>query len=177
MAEPALRLRRATPADDGLLADLGGRTFLDAYADEADRAALEAFVSRQFSAEVQGRELADPSVRAVIALLDDVPCGYLYLQDDPPEVPVGGERPIFLSRLYVDRSAQGMGVGRALFEWSLAEARRLGRDVVWLTVWERNPRAIAIYRRWAFQEVGEVRFPFGEETHRDLVMARPVTVE
>jgi hypothetical protein len=29
-----------------------------------------------------------------------------------------------------------------------------GRDVVWLDIWERNPRAIIFYRKWGFVEAG-----------------------
>ena len=174
MAEGAVRLRPAGPDDADLLAELGARTFWDAYRGEADAEALEAFIAEAFGPAVQAAELADPANRAVLALLHDVAVGYVFLRDEPPAVPVGGERPILLARLYVDAAAQGRGIGRRLFGWALDEATRSGRDVVWLTVWERNPRAVAIYERWGFQHRGEIPFPFAGETHRDLVMARPV---
>lgn len=174
MAASSVRLRRATLDDAALLADLGARTFRDAYRDEADGTALEAFIAEAFGPAVQAAELAEPSNRAVIATVDAVAVGYVFLRDEAPEVPIGGERPILLSRLYVDASAQGRGVGRALFAWALEEADRLGRDVLWLTVWERNPRAIAIYERWGFEHRGEIPFEFAGDTHRDLVMARPI---
>ena len=174
MAEGAVRLRPAGPGDADLLAELGARTFRDAYRGEADAGALETFITESFRPEVQAAELADPANRAVLALLEDVAVGYVFLRDEPPALAVGGERPILLSRLYVDAAAQGRGIGRGLFGWALDEAAGLGRDVLWLTVWERNPRAIAIYERWGFEHRGEIPFPFAGETHRDLVMARPV---
>jgi ribosomal protein S18 acetylase RimI-like enzyme len=174
VSEPTIRLRRATVDDAVLFAELGARTFRDAYREEADPVALEAFISDVFGPSVQAAELADATNRAGLASLDDVAVGYVLLRDEPPDVTVGGERPILLARLYVDVAAQGRGVGRALFGWVLEEASSLGRDVLWLTVWERNPRAIAIYEGWGFEHRGEIPFEFAGDVHRDLVMARPV---
>jgi len=39
-------------------------------------------------------------------------------------------------------------------------------------VWERNPRAIAFYRKCGFAEVGTHTFVFGTDRQRDLVLAR-----
>jgi ribosomal protein S18 acetylase RimI-like enzyme len=47
-------------------------------------------------------------------------------------------------------------------------------DVVWLGVWEHNPKAIAFYKKLGFGEVGEQVFPLGSDAQRDIVMARPV---
>ena len=46
-----------------------------------------------------------------------------------------------------------------------------GCDVVWLGVWERNPRAISFYRKVGFAEVGEHVFQLGSDPQRDVVMA------
>jgi len=43
---------------------------------------------------------------------------------------------------------------------------------VWLGVWEHNPRAIAFYRKWGFEAVGEHVFVVGTDPQRDLVMTR-----
>lgn len=174
---PDIRIRKAVPQDAGILADLGARTFTDAYQAETDAQALAAYVAQQFTPARQAAELADPSMTVLIAEVGDTPSAYAVVVDGPPEVPVGGMRAIGLVRLYVDVLAQGMGLGRRLFDACVGEARQRACDTMWLTVWERNTRAIAIYRHWEFREVGEVRFPFGSETHRDLVMARSLAAD
>ena len=45
-------------------------------------------------------------------------------------------------------------------------------DLIWLGVWEQNPRAIAFYTKWGFVEVGAQTFRLGSDLQRDLVMAR-----
>jgi hypothetical protein len=49
-----------------------------------------------------------------------------------------------------------------------------GSDVAWLGVWERNPRAMAFYRKLGFVEAGSQVFQLGTDPQRDVVMARPV---
>jgi ribosomal protein S18 acetylase RimI-like enzyme len=167
-------VRPATEGDATALAELGARTFRSAYASDMPSAPLEAFVAASFSAALQRAELADPDVRVAIAERGGVPIGYVHAGTGPAPVGVTGDRPIGVARLYLDPAAQGLGVGRALFDWVLGQAADVRADVVWLTVWERNQRAIEIYRHWGFVEVGEVPFAVADEVHRDLVMARPL---
>jgi ribosomal protein S18 acetylase RimI-like enzyme len=68
----------------------------------------------------------------------------------------------------------GRGVGAALMQACLEEAGRRGCETVWLDVWERNPRAIAFYRKWGFAEVGNQAFQLGEDLQNDILMARAV---
>jgi len=57
--------------------------------------------------------------------------------------------------LLVDRAMRGRGVGSALLERSLAEARTMF-DVVFLTVFTHNTRARALYERFGFTVCGHL---------------------
>jgi ribosomal protein S18 acetylase RimI-like enzyme len=85
-----------------------------------------------------------------------------------------GAHPIEIVRFYSVKEWIGRGVGAALMEACLGEAARRDCDMIWLDVWEQNPRAIAFYRKWGFEVVGEQAFQLGEELQRDLLMQRPV---
>ena len=67
-----------------------------------------------------------------------------------------------------------ISVAQRLMAASLAAARELGATHVWLGVWERNPRAIAFYRKSGFREVGTQYFQLGSDRQRDLVVMREV---
>jgi ribosomal protein S18 acetylase RimI-like enzyme len=56
----------------------------------------------------------------------------------------------------------------------LARAKAAGAAALWLGVWERNPRALAFYRKWGFDVVGEHTFRLGDDPQRDLIMRRDV---
>ena len=80
---------------------------------------------------------------------------------------------IELQRFYADRSVHGTGLALRLMRRALDAARELGGRYAWLGVWERNPRAIAFYRRSGFEAVGVQVYPLGSDLQRDVVMARP----
>ena len=54
----------------------------------------------------------------------------------------------------------------------LAMAARDDYPVVWLDVWEKNPRAIAFYEKWGFKIVGEQSFQLGADLQHDWLMSR-----
>ena len=58
----------------------------------------------------------------------------------------------------------------------LEEAGKRGCDVIWLDVWEENPRAIAFYRKWGFEKAGEQGFQLGDDLQTDWIMSRAVLI-
>ena len=77
----------------------------------------------------------------------------------------------------MDASGHGKGVAQRLMNECLTSARDMGARYIWLGVWERNPRAIAFYRKAGFQEIGEQYFQLGSDRQRDIVMGRPLAAE
>ncbi|MGJ8587761.1 MAG: GNAT family N-acetyltransferase [Yoonia sp.] len=59
--------------------------------------------------------------------------------------------------LFVAPEARGMGVGTALLDAIVDEARRRGYDQVRLDVVDTNPRAKALYRHVGFKEIKTVK--------------------
>jgi ribosomal protein S18 acetylase RimI-like enzyme len=83
-------------------------------------------------------------------------------------------RPLEIVRIYACQEWLGRGVGPMLMQACLDEARQRGCDALWLDVWERNPRAIAFYRKWGFKVVGTQGFQLGSDMQTDLLMQRAV---
>jgi ribosomal protein S18 acetylase RimI-like enzyme len=164
-------IRLATPADAAALAELGARTFRDTYAADTRPEELERFVVAHFSHKVQAAELRDPAQRYLIAQVGGAAAGFALLRDGAGAPGVAGERTLRLAQLYVDRPHIRTGVGAALMRRCLELACAGSHDVLWLSVWERNTRAIDFYARWGFTHVGEMPFEFGRDRHRDLVLA------
>lgn len=57
--------------------------------------------------------------------------------------------------LGVAREFQGQGFGRQLMEYVLKHAKRKGAGIVYLEVRRSNSRAIGLYQRMNFQQIGE----------------------
>jgi len=169
-----ITVRVASLEDATLLAGLGARTFRDTFAPDNTEADMAAYLASAFGPEVQARELADPETMFLVAYVGDEPAGYARLRTGEPPACVLGDRVIEIVRLYADAHWIGKGVGASLMLACLGVAADRGCDVIWLDVWDRNPRAIAFYAKWGFAVVGEQDFVLGDDVQHDLLMARSV---
>lgn len=167
-------LRRASPDDAEAIAGLAARTFFETFYDSHDPERMDVYLATEFTPERLAAEIADPAATFWVAWWGDRAVGYAKLTAGEPPACVTGPRPVELERLYVERDQLGVGLGAALLEAVLAEARRGGFETLWLGVWERNPRARRFYEKWGFREAGAKPFYFVDEVQEDLVMERPL---
>jgi ribosomal protein S18 acetylase RimI-like enzyme len=167
-------IRRAGPEDAEALAGLAEQTFRDAFSATNDPTDMALHCRRRFGTETQAREIAAPDWVTILADAEGDLVGFAQLRLDAPMACVRAERPAELYRIYVSAEWHGRGIAQALMDEALAVAARSGSDRIWLGVWEQNPRALAFYRKYGFDVVGEHRFLFGTEHQRDLVMVTEV---
>ncbi len=81
---------------------------------------------------------------------------------------------VFTMGVSVRRDFWGAGVGRALFERAMREARDLGAEKLELGVCDHNTRAIRMYERAGFVREGVRRRVFKNHRgkyHDDIMMA------
>ncbi len=169
-----MNIRKATPEDNHLLSELGARTYRDTFAADNTEEDMALYLARSFSSARQAAELAQAGTFFLIAEEDGQPVGYARLRQDPPPECIKGTKTIEIVRLYAVKERIGRGIGAALMQACLDEAVRLGCDMIWLDVWEKNPRAITFYQKWGFEKVGEQGFQMGTDLQHDWLMARPV---
>lgn len=176
---PEILIRQATIDDAKLLADLAYATFWDAFAHHPKNAPedLNHYMRQAFSFEQISMELADPRSLFLIAEIDGDPAGYAKLIIDSIEEGITAERPVELSRLYSHQEYLGKGVGQNLMDECFARARRHGHDVMWLGVWEYNPRAQRFYEKNGFRVVGKHTFQLGSDPQTDRLMQKELHAE
>jgi ribosomal protein S18 acetylase RimI-like enzyme len=170
LAPSAIRVRRGTSADAGLLADLGARLFHEAFAADSRPDDLAAHLRATFSPEIQRRELESDDFAYFVAELGGEPVGYALLRRRQPPPCVTGPDPIELGRIYVEQRRHGSGAAVALMEALLAEARARRAGTIWLGVWGINRRAVRFYEKFGFRDVGTHTFWFGSDPQTDQVM-------
>ncbi len=105
------------------------------------------------------------SVPALSAQLEE---GYFYklmLKDGKP-VGFYGAKPekerMFLSKLYLRAEERGKGYARIAFDDLCAIARAQGKSSVYLTVNKQNAGSIAVYRKFGFVMIEEVKTEIGQ---------------
>ncbi len=168
-------VRKAGPDDAQPLARIAERTFRDTFGAQNTAEALELHCLVSYGEAIQAHEISAPNLVTLLAQEGGQLVGFAQLRWDGAPACVAATSPGEIQRLYVVKEWHGRGVAQDLMKACLEEIRRRGSDVVWLGVWERNPRAISFYKKFGFIEVGAHVFPLGRDPQRDIVMARPVS--
>lgn len=171
---PSITLRQGTVDDAKLLTDLAYTTFWDAFAHHPKNAPddLNHYMRQAFNQEQITAELADDHNIFLIAEIDGDAAGYAKIIIDNIEPGISAERPVELQRLYSHQKHLGQGVGQTLMDACFDRAREEGRDVMWLGVWEYNPRAQRFYEKNGFRVVGSHVFQLGKDAQTDLLMQK-----
>jgi ribosomal protein S18 acetylase RimI-like enzyme len=140
------RLRPATEADRQFLLDLYATTRADELAlVDWDDATKRAFVEHQFSAQDEHYRANYPGATLDVIEVDGERGGRLYVYR--------GKDDIRIMDIAVAPEFRGRGIGTALIEELIAEARASGRSVS-IHVEMQNP-ARSLYERLGFVPVGE----------------------
>ncbi|MEO0770073.1 MAG: GNAT family N-acetyltransferase [Cyanobacteria bacterium J06649_4] len=167
-------VRQANPDDAECFSQLAERAFRETFTTEENLADMALYCKQTFGVEVQSRELRDPNNVLLLAEVEGRLAGFAQIRLCSPKDCVEATQPLELYRLYVLRPWHGRGVAQELMERVLAIAAESNADQLWLGVWEHNPRAIAFYKKYGFQFVGEHVFQFGNDPQRDLIMMKAV---
>ena len=167
-------VRRAGRPDAKQLSSLAEATFRDAFEATNTPENMALHCRTSYGEAIQAAEVADPDMVTLVCESQVTLLGFAQLRWGGAPSCVVAVAPGEIQRLYVAREFHGLGVARQLMRACLDEMRARRADVVWLGVWEHNPRAIAFYRKFGFAAVGEHIFPLGRDPQRDIVMARPV---
>lgn len=165
-----LLIRPASIADASVLAELGARTFAETFAADNSPENMAAYLADSFSRTLQAAELNDPDSNFLIAEIAGVAVGYAMLRAGEAPPGIANEAQIELVRLYAAREWLGVGVGAALMQACMREAKQRGCRTLWLGVWEHNRRARAFYRKWKFREVGTHIFQLGNDAQTDILL-------
>lgn len=160
-------VRPAITADLVAIDGVFRTSFCDTFAHLYDPADLATFLAG-FTPAAWAAEFADPAYAFQVGEANGVVVGYAKLGPNKlPHVAPGDV--IELKQLYLLKAAHGTGIGRALMEWVLAEARRRGAERLALSVWSENWRAQAFYKRYGFEDRGPVTFMVGNHPDEDRV--------
>ncbi len=169
-----LSIRKAGAADAAALAVLAESTFRETFGAANSPEDMDEHCRGSYGASIQAIEIANPAQLTLLVDSSGQLCGFAQLRWSVRPASVGGESPGEIQRFYVAPAWHGQGIAPQLMARCLAEFADKASDVVWLGVWENNPRALAFYRKSGFAEVGEQVFAVGADLQRDLLMSRQV---
>jgi GNAT superfamily N-acetyltransferase len=165
-------IRKAIEEDCSLLAEIGKETFIDTFGCDNTEEDMKNYLSKTYSPEIQLFQIKDMNNFFLLIFHNNIPIGFSRLvQGKSPEC-ISCQKPIEISKFYIRKPWIGEGFSAYLMKETILEAKKHGSDKIWLDVWEKNPRAIAFYKKWNFEIVGNQEFRLGDDIQNDLIMAR-----
>ncbi len=168
-------IRRCSTADAPLLAELGARLFAETYQPTHPEPELSRYLALAFDVANMRAAIQNEHVTMFVAEdLDARPIGYAFLRRTS-ELPNGvtSYNSFEIVRFYVETAAHRRGVGAALMQDCIDEARDRGADTIWVQAW-KQARAVGFYERMGFSAVGSAPFHFGDRIDDDHIMMRPL---
>lgn len=167
------QVRRAVGDDAAALSLVAGATLLETFHDIIAAPDLVAHVANKSSPAVFGGWIADPASTVFYAGArgTDAPVGYAVLTvPDFPVQPEPGD--MELRRIYTLAATHGTGLGHALMNAAMDDARARAVRRLLLGVHPDNRRARSFYEKHGFAVIGERRFVVGMQPFIDPIYAR-----
>jgi diamine N-acetyltransferase len=180
MVNPAIdsiQIRRGVLEDAPALAALAARTFADAFAADNRPEDLQAHLESSYGLEQQSRELSDPNEITLLVFAAETLIAFAQVRRKFPPECVTQAQAIEVHRFYVDRLAHGKGVAQSLMTAVKSAAQEFDAQHLWLSAWERNPRAVAFYTKMGFKIVGDADFVVGSDVQTDHIMVAQLLPE
>lgn len=171
-------LRPATKDDAGPLAMLARAAFVSAFGPLYQPEDLAAFLAEHRSRDAYAAQIADPSVRIMLAEHSyEALSAYCLIKlgaqfDEHPEPRPA--RPVMLSQLYCSATTTGQGIGARLMEWVLEEAKAWSADAITLSVFSENYGAQRFYQRHGFEKIADISFWVGAKRDHEFLYQLPL---
>lgn len=168
----------ATPDYAEPLAELGRRTFIDAFGHLYKAEDLSAFLEVKHSPAYYEKQIRDPQTRIWGLETEGALVGYCIAGPCDLPVPDMPARSGLLDRLYIERDFRGGGNGSRLLAVAMAWLQE-NFDHVYVSVFSENYGAQKLYAGIGFEKAHEYYFMVGNHPDHEYIMKlrRPAAPE
>jgi len=153
-----------------LLREVAVETFKETYEALNEPEPFNAYLARNFSRDQFLKQFGSADSSFFFARFEDELAGYLKLNIGSAQTDTPLLKAMEIERIYVRQSFKGKGIGKALIQRSIEEAKRAKLDWLWLGVWDQNAHAIRFYQRQGFEIFGQHNFMMGDVAQDDHLM-------
>ncbi|WP_075341246.1 GNAT family N-acetyltransferase [Tenacibaculum agarivorans] len=168
-----IEIKQGTSKDLETLAILGRVTFRESHGDYIeDKTNLNAYLDKAFSIETTQKELKDSNNIYFIIYRNKLPVGYVKLVLNAESEFIENPSCCRLERIYVLDEFITQKLGLELFKTTVKKAQELNFDMMWLTVYIKNTRAINFYEKNGFEKVGSISFQINKQGYENPILAK-----
>jgi len=165
-------VRKANAKDIDDLLTLGIQTFQDTFAEYNTPENMKLYIEKSFSREQLQQELNEPDAAFFVAFDQDKMVGYARVRKGNSPEGLPSTNALEIERIYVRKTYFGKQLGKVMLDTCIQYAIKNGCPVIWLGVWEFNPRAIAFYQKSGFTKFSEHTFILGRDHQTDWLMMK-----
>lgn len=170
-----VKIKRATSADIEVLALLGTVTYTESHGHFIEnKDDLLAYNKKAFSVSRTRTDINDPKNRFYILYFDDLPVGYAKLILHTMHEGIVSKNNCRIERIYILNDFIPLKLGQQFMTFLEEEAKALYLDLIWLTVYIKNDRAIRFYKRNNFDNVGTWRFMVNGKAYDNTVLSKRI---
>jgi len=173
-ASAEITFRVAEPGDALCLGVLSTQVFLDTYATQGIRTAVAREVLALHSVAAYEALLARADVTILLAECAGHLIGFSQVSNGAGHELVAEAAASELDRLYVQERFTGRGLGRDLLRQAEKAAAARGAELLWLTAWEGNPRALQFYPRCGYEDLGRTVYTIEGEDYPNHLFGKRV---
>ncbi|MBA4745399.1 MAG: GNAT family N-acetyltransferase [Muricauda sp.] len=166
----ALHYLKCTTADLKTLVHISKETFRAAFEKDNDPKDFEAYIQEAFHPDKLAKELAHKDCLFYFVYDDETLVGYFKLNIGTAQTDVHDPNALEIERIYVLGEHQGKKIGAWMLQEIITKAKELGKDYIWLGVWEHNPKAIRFYQKHGFTKFNEHPYYIGTDKQTDWLL-------
>ena len=168
----SIHLQKITKNNVQDLQEVSIQTFTETFKDNNSEKSLNDYLNTAYELTKLEKDLENPHSEFYFAYFNNEIAGYLKININDAQSEKMGENALEVERIYIKKSFKRRGIGRHLIETAEQLAKKYQKNLMWLGVWEYNPKAIAFYETLGFKVIGAHSFFMGEEEQTDLIMSK-----
>ena len=168
-----IEIRLAKKEDAKFIALLGRITFTETFGHFfRDQKDLIDYYNLTFSVQKIEDGIKKPNNIFWIAFVNRLPVGYAKLKLYSNSEFIETKDVCQLQKIYVLKDFLSMKIGFELQNLLLKKTKELGYDNIWLSVLNKNERAINFYKKSGFKKIGYHDFQIGRENFEFIAMKK-----
>ena len=170
-----LAIKKATKKDVEILALLGRITYTESHGHFIDdKNDLSKYNNNAFSISKTKQDLITSNNLFYIITIDDLPVGYAKLVVNVAHKSIVSQNNCRLERIYILNDFIPLKIGQQFLTFLEEQAKELQLDTMWLSVYEKNHRAIRFYERNEYKSVGEINFIVNGKEYENIIFSKKI---
>jgi len=153
-----------------LLQQLAKETFYTTWIHENSEQDMSAYLTEVFSLSRLTKELKNPIIFYYGLVYNGLLIGYLKANIGDEQTEFQYEDALEIERIYLKKEYQSKGLASLCMQKAFSLAKAHQKKRIWLGVSERNYQALALYKKYNFQVIGQHEFIIGNTIDIDLIM-------